>query len=101
MTQPCDGLVSAVRAIAHGGVSGPTGLEMLAMAIAGVGLHEPLSASIEGAGLAVAEALQSVATSIDNLAIAVRSDGKRSPTTPNLTGAGTGGHPGHAQPADL
>lgn len=43
-------LSSSTRAIAHGDVSGATGLEGLAMAIAGVGLHHPLSEAIENIG---------------------------------------------------
>lgn len=36
-------LTNAVRSVAHGGVSGPSGLEMLAMAISGEGVKSSLA----------------------------------------------------------
>lgn len=40
-------LTAAVRAIAHGDVNAPGGLEGLAMAIAGTGLAQPLSSALD------------------------------------------------------
>lgn len=53
-----DGLIRAVRAIAHGNTNAPSGLEMLAMAVGGR----------DGS---VAESLDGIAHSIDRLAHAV------------------------------
>jgi hypothetical protein len=39
-------LTDAIRSISHGGVNGPTGLEMLSMAVSGDGLKAPLSGAI-------------------------------------------------------
>lgn len=53
--------VRATRAIAHGDVNGATGLEGLAMAIAGTGLKHPLSGAIDDVG----SALVTIASAID------------------------------------
>ena len=53
-------LASAIRNISYGGISGPTGLEGLTMAIAGDYINTPLSESV----LAVAEALNNIAEAI-------------------------------------
>jgi hypothetical protein len=64
-------LITAIRRIAHGGQDGPTGLEMLAMAIGGEGPGwGGLPSAISGSGEATAEALQEglseVARAIEN-----------------------------------
>ncbi len=61
--QQVDNLISAVASIAHGDVSGPGGLESVAMAIAGtldgqVGIGDAL--------LAVAEAINNVADALEH-----------------------------------
>jgi hypothetical protein len=60
-------LVSAVRAIAHGPVSGPTGLEAVCMALAGEGPigHNSLAAAIREAGEAVERGLCAVAEALE------------------------------------
>lgn len=67
--QTLDDLVSAVRSIAHGPVSGPTGLEALSMAIAGSGEFgsSNLSTAITSAASEIAEALHAIARAIDGL----------------------------------
>ena len=52
---PLTDLIAAVRAIAHGPTSGPTGLELVAMALA-------------GRGGSVAESLDRIANAIERLA---------------------------------
>jgi hypothetical protein len=52
-------LADATRNISHGGVNGPTGLEMLGMAIAGEGFSNP-------PGEAIANGLDRVAAAIEN-----------------------------------
>lgn len=51
----------ATRAIAHGDVSGPSGLEGLAMAIAGAGLGTPLAQSLSG----IADSVSEIATVLE------------------------------------
>jgi hypothetical protein len=65
-------LIAAIRSISHGGTSGPTGLEMLSMAISGERNAAPLGSAIQSAGSEVAEGLNAIAAAIDNLAEAVQ-----------------------------
>jgi hypothetical protein len=51
-------LTDAVRSISHGDVNGPTGLEMLSMAVSGDGLKAPLSGAISDGLHAIAEAIR-------------------------------------------
>lgn len=60
-----DNLAGAVRAIAHGDVSGPAGLEALTMALTGPGGEEGnLARAISDAGISVKEGLESIAEAI-------------------------------------
>jgi len=56
-------LIEALTRIAHGGTSGPTGLEALAMAIAGERLHKPLSEAMTD----IADSLQGISDNLDTL----------------------------------
>lgn len=56
-------IAEAIRVIAHGGLSGPTGLEALAMSLAGEGPYSFKN---------VAAALGHIATAIDDLTDAYR-----------------------------
>jgi len=59
-------LVSAVRSISHGGVSGPTGLEALSMDLVGPGApgHDSLAAAIRDAGESIEVGLNRVAEAL-------------------------------------
>lgn len=57
-------LTAALRAIAHGGIEGPGGLEALAVAVAGRGLERPLSVAVESALLAIADAVRDGLTEV-------------------------------------
>ncbi|HQP49758.1 MAG TPA: hypothetical protein PKX12_13595 [Spirochaetota bacterium] len=57
-------ITSAIRCISHGEMS-PTGLEGLAMSIAGDSLRLPLSESVDH----VADAIERVADALDRIAI--------------------------------
>ena len=61
-------LTTAVRAIAHGSISGPTGLEAVTMAIAGEGHpgHDNLAQAVRDAGDAIAAGLQAIAEQMRN-----------------------------------
>jgi len=59
-----ESLVKAVRSISHGDVSGPTGLEMLGMAVAGGGLGHPLGDAIIQAGETISDAINNLADAI-------------------------------------
>jgi len=59
-----DGLSASTRAIAHGDVTGPGGLEGLAMAVAGEGMESPLSNAVGYLSGAVETAAQDVADAI-------------------------------------
>lgn len=67
-------LSSAVRAIAHGGVDGPAGIEALTMAIVGSGggFDHNLSSAVENSGDIVADALNAVADALNNIATAIQ-----------------------------
>jgi hypothetical protein len=58
-------LIDAIYKISAGDIAGPRGIEALSMAIAGDGLDNPLSKSIE-------KGAQLIADSINNLAEAIR-----------------------------
>lgn len=66
--QTAQALVSAIRSISHGDISGPTGLEMLSMSISGDGTSAPLAPAVEAVGTAIAEGLHAIANSISQLA---------------------------------
>jgi hypothetical protein len=69
-------LVAAIRSIAHGGISGPEGLEALAVALAGNNLKYPVGTQIMQTASALSDAaiaLGEVASAIDNVADAIRS----------------------------
>ena len=59
-------LTSAVRAISHGGIDGPTGLEALGMDLVGEGRpgHDSLAAAIRDAGESIGNGLHAVAEAI-------------------------------------
>jgi hypothetical protein len=57
-----DDLIDAVGRIAHGGVSGPTGLEALTMAL--IGGH-PGDTSLTDGLFAIAEAIQRLADAVE------------------------------------
>lgn len=57
-------LSRAVRAIAHGDVNGPTGLEMLAIAVGGEGAKTSLAEVVRDGLHEVAESLHAVAEAI-------------------------------------
>jgi hypothetical protein len=61
-----ESLASAVRAIAHGGVDGPAGLEALGMDLVGSGRpgHDSLASAIRDAGESVEAGLRAVAEAI-------------------------------------
>jgi hypothetical protein len=61
-----ESLTAAVRAIAHGPTSGPTGLEALAMSICGGGTFDTdnLSQAVRDAGAEIGNALRAVAEAI-------------------------------------
>lgn len=61
--QQIDKLIEALNRLSFGDANKPTGLEALAMAIAGDGLHKPLSAGMTD----IADSLQSIADNIDRL----------------------------------
>lgn len=65
-------LTSAVRAIAHGGATTPTGLEAVSMSLDGAGGAPGRDGGIAGALRSIASALESVAESIGDLGDAVR-----------------------------
>jgi hypothetical protein len=76
LVEAIGGLATSVLRIAHGGVSGPTGLEMLSMSISGEHNGTPLGSAIQaglesGAG-EIAEALRAgltdIAQAIESLA---------------------------------
>ena len=74
-----DEIVSAIRSISHGGTSGPEGLEMLAMAVSGEGLHSSLKEAVESIASSVehcAEFLQpdlnDIAAGLNNIASALK-----------------------------
>ena len=69
-------LISAISSISHGGTSGPTGLEGLAMSIAGKGLEKNLGNSIEILADAIYNGLGEIASSIDRLADTIDSSNK-------------------------
>ena len=73
ITEAIDGLSEAVRAVAHGGTDQPTGLEALAMAIAGEGRRTPISEAVTNAGDEIASAVRELAEAVRALAGA-RSD---------------------------
>lgn len=58
LTKKVDSLTRALRAIAHGDQGGATGLEMLAIAMAGDGLTNPVGKAIRDGLSEVAEAMQ-------------------------------------------
>lgn len=58
-------LISAVRAIAHGPTSGPTGLEALCIAVSGEGYGDNLAQAIRDGGSAVESGLRAIAEAID------------------------------------
>lgn len=58
-------LISAVRSIAHGPTSGPTGLEALCIAVSGEGYGDNLAQAIRDAGSAVESGLRAIAEAID------------------------------------
>jgi len=66
------GIIGAIKEIAHGDVSGPAGLEALAMAVAGESFKFPLSTAISEAGIEIRGGLSEIAKSINNLADAIR-----------------------------
>lgn len=68
-------LTSAVRAIAHGTVSAPGGLEGLAIAVAGPGLGDPLSDAVRDGLSDIASA---ISEGFDSLAAAVRGETEES-----------------------
>lgn len=71
MVAAIEELGRAVRSIAHGGISGPEGLEMLAMAVAGEApfRDNSLASAVRMIDTTeIAEALDNVAASIDRLA---------------------------------
>jgi len=51
-------LIRSVRAIAHGDVHGPTGLEMVAMAIGGEGVSSHLGPAVSDMGMQIAESIR-------------------------------------------
>lgn len=57
-------LVRAIRSISHGEINGPTGLEMLSMALAGEGLGDNLSQAIRSAGESIGNGLHAIAEAI-------------------------------------
>ena len=59
-------LTKAVRAIAHGTVDGPGGLEALAMAISGTNLAEPLAPAVRDAGESIGDGLRAIAAAIES-----------------------------------
>jgi hypothetical protein len=61
-----ESLTTAIRRISHGGVDGPTGLEMLTMSIMGDrrDWDNNLSSAIRSAGETIADALNNVADAI-------------------------------------
>jgi hypothetical protein len=59
-------LTSAIRSISHGGVAGPEGLEMLAIAVAGSGIRTSLAEAIENAGRDIREGLTALAAALDH-----------------------------------
>jgi len=63
-------LTSAVRAIAHGGIEGPTDLEALDMDLVGEGRpgHDCLTAAIRDAGESIGSGLHAVAEAIGRFA---------------------------------
>lgn len=63
-----ESIVTALTKIAHGGTAGPTGLEALAMAIAGERLHKPLSEAVDN----VADSLQNISDNLDTLITEVK-----------------------------
>ncbi len=65
-TEQFDQLIAAIRAIAHGTPHAPTGLELLAEAIAGKGSRDLAAAVTE-----VADAVHAVAGSLSNIAEAI------------------------------
>jgi hypothetical protein len=68
-------LITAIRRIAYGGQDGPTGLEMLAMAIGSEGPGwGGLPSAISGSGDAVAEALRE---GLSEIARAIESAGSQ------------------------
>jgi hypothetical protein len=69
-----DELVSAVRAIAHGSLSGPTGLEMLAMSFAGEGLRTPIGPALESLATAVREHAEAVTNAAETIVSAIDLD---------------------------
>jgi hypothetical protein len=64
-------LAAAVRAIAHGGTSGPTGLEMLTMAIVGDGAfaRDNLAQAIRDAGESIERGLLALADALQGRAV--------------------------------
>jgi hypothetical protein len=64
--QTLESLASAVRSISHGDVHGPTGLEMLTMAICGDGSfgHDSVVQAIRDAGQSIENGLRAVASAI-------------------------------------
>lgn len=69
-----DQFISAVRLIAQGPTSGPSGLEVVGIALAGEQFSAPvgpalmsLAHAVEKHGEAVTEAAQTIAAAIDNL----------------------------------
>jgi hypothetical protein len=69
-------LIAAIRLIAEGTVSGPSGLEALGMAIAGEGRGEPLGSSISGGCWEVAESIRAVASALSEVAEAIHVHGE-------------------------
>lgn len=65
-----ESLASAVRAIAHGGLDGPAGLEALGMDLVGAGRpgHDSLAAAIRDAGESIEAGLRAVAEAIEESA---------------------------------
>ena len=63
-------LVTAVRLIAHGPTSGATGLEMVAMALAGEGLVDPVGRGLADIANAINESFgetSSIAMSLEHI----------------------------------
>jgi len=60
-------IAGAIRSVSHGGVSGPEGLEMVAMALSGEGPRQPLGTALAD----VAHGLCAIADSIDRLTEAI------------------------------
>lgn len=65
-------IASALWAISQGGISGPAGLESVAMALSGEGLRAPVGVALQDCGVLIESGLNNVAESIRELAEAIR-----------------------------